>query len=342
VGREKVYNFDAIFDQDSTQDQVFEDCERLIQSAVDGYNVIIFAYGQTGSGKTFTIQGNEENPGLTPRSIVKMFDIIREMTNFKVKLTCTMVELYLADLRDLLLPPHSEVKDLEVKEQAGKVVINNVTEVEILSVTQCEEIFMDGLSRRKTRQTNMNDASSRSHLIFSIMIDTANVNTGVRNVGKLTFVDLAGSEKQSKTGTDKQGQEEANAINMSLSALGNVIQALSEGQKHIPYRNHLLTKLMKDSLGGTAKTLMFVNCSPSVYNEGEMRNSLDYATRVKKIKNTVTKNTETKETLKLKKCIADFESQMDQMSELLLQSDQADAWAQMKQKFIEHYESVGL
>lgn len=213
-------------------------------------------------------------------------------------------------------------------------MINNVTEVEILSVQQCEEIFMDGLSRRKTRQTAMNDASSRSHLVFSIIIDTANINTGVRNVGKLTFVDLAGSEKQSKTGVDKQGQEEANAINMSLTALGNVIQALSEGQKHIPYRNHLLTKLMKDSLGGTAKTLMFVNCSPSVYNEGEMRNSLDYATRVKKIKNTVTKNTETKETLKLKKCIADFESQMDQMQELLMQSDQADAWAEMKQQFI--------
>jgi len=128
---------------------------------------------------------------------------------------------------------------------------------------------------------------------------------------------------------------------MSLTALGNVIQALSEGAKFIPYRNHVLTKLMKDSLGGTAKTLMFVNCSPSVYNESEMKNSLDYASRVKKIKNSVAKNTETKETLKLKKCISDFEIQMDQMKELLMNSDQGDAWKALEAKFIEQYEGQG-
>jgi len=92
---------------------------------------------------------------------------------------------------------------LEIKEQAGKVVVQGATEVEIVSVAQCEEIFVDGLSRRKTRATQMNSESSRSHLVFSIVIDTANINTGVRNVGKLTFVDLAGSEKSSKTGVDK-------------------------------------------------------------------------------------------------------------------------------------------
>lgn len=132
---------------------MFEDCERLIQSAIDGYSVCIFAYGQTGSGKTFTIQGNEQNPGLTPRAIVGMFDIVREMSNFRVKLKCYMVELYLNNLRDLLLPPGEPVKELEIKESAGKVVIQNVTEVEIVSVAQCEEIFNDGLSRRKTRAT---------------------------------------------------------------------------------------------------------------------------------------------------------------------------------------------
>ena len=187
----------------------------------------------------------------------------------------------------------------------------------------------------------MNDESSRSHLVFSIVIDTANINTGVRNIGKLSFVDLAGSEKSSKTGVDKAGQEEANAINMSLTALGNVIQALSEGAKFIPYRNHVLTKLMKDSLGGTAKTLMFVNCSPSVYNELEMKNSLDYASRVKKIKNTVAKNQETKETMKLRKCLVEFEEQMDQMKELLMGSDQVDAWRQLEARFIEQYEGHG-
>jgi hypothetical protein len=165
------------------------------------------------------------------------------------------------------------------------IVINGVTEVELNSIAQTEQIFEDGLAGRRTRKTNMTDASSRSHLVFSIIVDSTNVNTGVRTIGKLTFVDLAGSEKSSKTGTDAEGQEEANAINLSLSALGNVISALSENAKFVPYRNHVLTKLMKDSLGGTAKTLMFVNCSPSIYNESETKNSLDYAVRVKKIKN---------------------------------------------------------
>lgn len=294
--RMKDYNFDSVFGLNSTQEEVFDDTKRLIQSAIDGYNVCIFAYGQTGSGKTFTIQGSPEKPGLTPRAIVEMFEILKTMTNFDIKLKCYMVELYLNALRDLLKPKDEPAKDLEIKEStSGMVHIQGVTEIELTSISQTETIFEDGLSGRKTRKTNMNDASSRSHLVFSIIVDSTNVNTGVRTMGKLSFVDLAGSEKSSKTGTDHEGQEEANAINLSLSALGNVISALSDGSKFIPYRNHILTKLMKDSLGGTAKTLMFVNCSPSVYNESETKNSLDYATRVKKIKNIVGKNVESKE-----------------------------------------------
>ena len=140
----------------------------------------------------------------------------------------------------------------------------------------------------------MNDTSSRSHLVFKIIIETENIDTSVRNISKLSFVDLAGSEKSSKSRVKKAVQDETIAINLSLSALGDVIRMLSEGAKHIPYRNNKLTHLMQDSLGGTAKTLMFVNCSPSVYNVEEMKNSLDYASRMKKIKNTVAKNKETR------------------------------------------------
>ncbi len=173
----------------------------------------------------------------------------------------------------------------------------------------------------------MNEASSRSHLIFSILIDSTNVHTNVRTIGKLSFVDLSGSEKSSKTGTDGAGQEEAHAINLSLSALGNVIHALSEEAKFIPYRNHILTKLMKDSLGGTAKTLMFVNCSASAYNESKTKNSLEYATRVKKIKNIASKNVESKESQMYKKQIHSLEYAMAQMKQLLLASNKADEWA---------------
>lgn len=249
-----------------------------------------------------------------------------------------MVELYLDGLRDLLKPKNAEEKALEIKESAnGMVMIHGVTEVELNSISQTEQIFEDGLAHRKTRKTNMNDASSRSHLVFSIIVDSTNVNTNVRTIGKLSFVDLAGSEKSSKTGTDGDGQAEANAINMSLSALGNVISALSEGAKFIPYRNHILTKLMKDSLGGTAKTLMFVNCSPSVYNESETKNSLDYATRVKKIKNNVNKNIETREIQRAREALGQAEDLVDKLKSLLMTSDKAGE----AQKILEALQNKG-
>lgn len=117
-------------------------------------------------------------PGLTPRAIVEMFDILKTMTNFQIKLRCYMVELYLSQLRDLLLPPGEQHRDLDIKESStGMVVIQGVTEVEIESVSQAEAIFEEGLSHRKTRKTAMNEASSRSHLIFSIIVDSTNVNT---------------------------------------------------------------------------------------------------------------------------------------------------------------------
>lgn len=243
-------------------------------------------------------------------------------------LSCQMTELYIKELRDLLLPPGQTAEPIVIKEDPAtkRVILKNCTTVEIKDIEQCENIFNNGLKGRKVRKTNMNDESSRSHLIFSILIDTTNMNTNVRNIGKLTFVDLAGSEKSSKTGTTKQGQEEANAINMSLSSLGSVITALATGNAHVPYRDYPLTMVLRDSLGGTAKTLMFVNASPSIYNESETKNSLEYATRVKKIKNSVTKNTQNKETLKLKTVIGDLSDQMTQMGQLLMESDQADAW----------------
>ena len=126
------------------------------------------------------------------------------MDNFNIKLKCYMVELYLSQLRDLLLPPGESQKELEIKESAtGMVVIQGVTEVEIESISQAEQIFDEGLSHRKTRKTEMNEASSRSHLIYSIVVDSTNINTQVRTIGKLSFVDLAGSEKSAKTGVDK-------------------------------------------------------------------------------------------------------------------------------------------
>ena len=207
-----------------------------------------------------------------------------------------MVEIYKGELRDLLLPKNTKDRPkLDVKmNQTGQVQVKNVTVKPLRSQEDTTHVFETGLGGRQVRKTLMNDESSRSHLIFSIVIDATNRLTGKKTSGKLSFIDLAGSESSKKTGTDKEGLAEANAINQSLSALGNVISALAEGAKFIRYKENLLTKLMQDSLGGNAKTLMFVNCSPSVYNEMETKNSLEYAKRVKEIKNNPTLNLETK------------------------------------------------
>jgi len=159
-------------------------------------------------------------------------------------------------------------------------------------------------------------------------------------VGKLTFVDLAGSEKAGKTGVNEEGAREAVAINQSLSQLGLVIHALSTNAKQVPYRDNVLTRVMKDSLGGTAKTLMFVNCSPSVYNTAETKNSLRYAEQAKKIVNKVAKGMESKEAAKYKATISMLEDQMDRMASLLMESEQAEAWQKLRQKFAAEYDNA--
>ena len=219
-----------------------------------------------------------------------------DQRQFDVKLSCYMVEIYKGEMRDLLLPKNAKDRPkLEIRmNQAGQVQVKNVQVRQLQNMEDTNQVFEAGLGGRQVRKTLMNDESSRSHLIFSVIIDVTNKLNGKKTSGKLSFIDLAGSESSKKTGTDKEGQAEANAINQSLSALGNVISALAEGAKFIRYKENLLTKLMQDSLGGNAKTLMFVNCSPSVYNEMETKNSLEYAKRVKEIKNNPTLNLETK------------------------------------------------
>jgi hypothetical protein len=149
----------------------------------------------------------------------------------------------------------------------------------------------------------MNAASSRSHSVFAIMVETIDSVTKKTITGKMSLVDLAGSERADKTGAGAERLKEAQNINKSLSALGDVIAALSEGEKFIPYRNNKLTQLMQDSLGGNAKTLMFVNFSPADYNADETTTSLQYAARVKKIVNNASKQAESEEVTRLKAII---------------------------------------
>jgi len=183
------------------------------------------------------MQGSPELPGLAPRAIEELFVVVDSMKTFAVKLQCYMVEIYKGELRDLLLPKNArERPKLEVKQNAeGFVVVKNSTMREIRDMDELNEIFDKGLGGRQVRKTLMNEESSRSHLIFAIIVESTNKMNGKKQIGKLSFIDLAGSESSKKTGTDKEGQLEANAINQSLSALGNVIGALAEGAKFIRY-----------------------------------------------------------------------------------------------------------
>uniref|UniRef100_A0A803LMS8 Kinesin-like calmodulin-binding protein n=2 Tax=Chenopodium quinoa TaxID=63459 RepID=A0A803LMS8_CHEQI len=307
----KQHIYDHVFDGSATQDDVFEDTRYLVQSAVDGFNVCIFAYGQTGSGKTYTIYGTESEPGLTPRATSELFKILkRDNKKFSFSLKAYMLELYQDTLMDLLVPKNAKRLKLDIKKDSkGMVNVENVTVVHVSTYEDLRSVIQKGSEQRHISGTHMNEQSSRSHLILSIIIESTNLQTQSVSRGKLSFVDLAGSERVKKSGSAGSQLKEAQSINKSLSALGDVISALSTGGQHIPYRNHKLTMLMSDSLGGNAKTLMFVNVSPAESNLDETYNSLTYASRVRSIVNDPNKNVSSKEVARLKKLVAYWKEQ---------------------------------
>eukprot|EP00052_Salpingoeca_macrocollata_P021274 m.181820 g.181820 ORF g.181820 m.181820 type:complete len:1658 (-) comp21495_c0_seq1:114-5087(-) len=306
----KEFQFDQVFMPGASQEQVYEDTHNLIQTAVDGYNVCIFAYGQTGSGKTFTMIGDSNRPmnfpGLAPRAFEDIFAVIESnKSKFSFRVSCYMIELYCDRLIDLFGGKHAvDPEKLKVrKDKKGMVVVDGSIIREANSAAELYALFEEGSAARHTASTKMNAESSRSHLVIAVIIESTNLLSGQVVAGKLSLVDLAGSERAGKTGATGQQIVEARSINKSLSALGDVISALSSDQKFIPYRNNILTQLMQDSLGGNAKTLMFVNISPADYNFDETVISLTYASRVKLITNDAQKNAESKEVARLKKLI---------------------------------------
>ena len=322
----RSYNFDRAFGADASQTEVFEDTKHLVQSAFDGYNVCIFAYGQTGSGKTHTVHGDAKNPGLAPRAVEEVCRVVAEGARagkISVRMTATMLELYQDTLNDLLLPapsagarggeertpPRLDIK----KDSKGWVTVQNATVVPVRTKEDMEAAISTGLRARATSATKMNAESSRSHLIFSLVIETTDLQTQGVARGKLSFVDLAGSERVKKSGAAGATMKEAQAINKSLSALGDVISALAQEKAHVPYRNHKLTMLMSDSLGGNAKTLMFVNVSPSDGNLEETQNSLAYATRVRTIKNSASKDVADKEMQRLRAAVASWRAKAGEL-----------------------------
>lgn len=285
------FQFDAVFDP-GTQQEVFEECMDLVQSAADGFNVTIFAYGQTGAGKTFTMYGCPGQEGTCPRTVRELFNIIaRQRDRFTFTVMASMSEMYRNELVDLLAEPSEVSKKLDIKvdQASGAVIVNHLTELQCQNENDLTELIRRGESRRTVAATKMNSSSSRSHLMLSVKIVSVNRETHEQLVGKLILVDLAGSERLKKSEVTGEQQKEAIEINKSLTALGDVIEGIGKGLKLVPYRNHKLTQMMQDSIGGSAKTLMFCNISPAIADVGETLMSLKYATRAKKITNQVKK-----------------------------------------------------
>jgi len=264
----------------------------IVESVLQGYNGTIFAYGQTGTGKTHTMEGDirsNTEKGIIPRSFEMIFDLIKTTFNTNYLIRVSFLELYNEEIIDLLSKSNDNQK-LEIKENPEiGFYVKDLSNWVVKSPKDMVQLLEKGKELRHTAETKMNGRSSRSHSIFSIIVDNSTTdNTGGDHIrsGKLNLVDLAGSERQSKTETTGKNFHEGVMINLSLTALGKVINALvSDKKQHVPYRDSKLTKLLMDSLGGNSKTVMIANIGPADYNYDETLTTLRYANRAKDIKN---------------------------------------------------------
>lgn len=315
----KVFTFDAVYDWNSSQQDLYEETVRpLVSSVLDGFNGTIFAYGQTGTGKTYTMEGlknDHDRRGVIPRSFEHIFNHIGRSENMQYLVRASYLEIYQEEIRDLLQPDQSLRFELKEKPDTGVFVKDLSTSV-CKSATEIQQLMNTGNQNRTIGATNMNEHSSRSHAIFLITIEMGSIgdNGGIR-VGRLNLVDLAGSERQSKTGASGERLKEASKINLSLSALGNVISALVDGKTtHVPYRDSKLTRLLQDSLGGNSKTIMVANIGPASYNYDETLTTLRYANRAKNIKNKPRINEDPKDAL-----LRQYQEEIGRLKEKLAQ-----------------------
>ncbi|CAJ1050164.1 kinesin-like protein KIF17 isoform X2 [Xyrichtys novacula] len=300
----KQFTFDGTYFTDQSTEQMYNEVAYpLVEGTTEGYNGTIFAYGQTGSGKSFTMQGVSDpaaQRGVIPRSFEHIFESIQCAENTKFLVRASYLEIYNEEIRDLL---GSDTKQrLELKEHPERgVYVRDLSMHTVSSVGECERIIEAGWRNRAVGYTLMNKDSSRSHSIFTIHLEICSTDAAGQDhlrAGKLNLVDLAGSERQSKTGATGERLREATKINLSLSALGNVISALVDGRsKYVPYRDSKLTRLLQDSLGGNTRTLMIACLSPADNNYEESLSTLRYANRAKSIQNRPRINEDPKDAL---------------------------------------------
>lgn len=282
--------------------------------------------------------GSGEDGGIIPLLCTEIFDQISQRKASKIfTVQCSLLEIYNENLRDLLAAG-GDSRDLQIRDDSsvggGGIYVDGITEAPIDSLSSLLNLMDSGQKKRAVGQTNMNEHSSRSHMVLTFQVSACEVNDeqGVaRTVSKLHLVDLAGSERQKATGATGDRLKEGAQINLSLSALGNVINALTEPKtagtkkRHVPYRDSKLTRLLQDSLGGNSFTVMICNVSPAEMNaEEETTSSLRFAERAKKVENTATVNRDPKsarlaellqENMALKEKVGRLESYVEKLEE---------------------------
>ncbi|KAK4204895.1 P-loop containing nucleoside triphosphate hydrolase protein [Triangularia verruculosa] len=291
------FTFDRVFDMSCKQSDIFDfSIKPTVDDILNGYNGTVFAYGQTGAGKSYTMMGtnidDDSGKGVIPRIVEQIFSqIMSSPANIEYTVRVSYMEIYMERIRDLLAPQNDNLPVHEEKSRG--VYVKGLLEIYVSSVQEVFEVMRRGGNARAVAATNMNQESSRSHSIFVVTITQKNVETGSAKSGQLFLVDLAGSEKVGKTGASGQTLEEAKKINKSLSALGMVINALTDGKSsHVPYRDSKLTRILQESLGGNSRTTLIINCSPSSYNDAETLSTLRFGMRAKSIKNKAKVNAE--------------------------------------------------
>ncbi|EDW73593.1 uncharacterized protein Dwil_GK16568 [Drosophila willistoni] len=281
-------DFDRVFDIHNTNEDLFEECTApLVDAVLNGYNCSVFVYGATGAGKTFTMLGSDVYPGLTFLTMRDLFEKIQSQQELrKFDVGCTYLEVYNEQVMNLL----TKSGPLKLREDSNGVVVSGLALTPIYSADELLRMLALGNSQRTQHPTDANAESSRSHAIFQVHIRITDRKTDTKRTVKLSMIDLAGSERAASTRGIGVRFKEGASINKSLLALGNCINKLADGLKHIPYRDSNLTRILKDSLGGNCRTLMVANVSMSSLTYEDTYNTLKYASRAKKIRSTLKQN----------------------------------------------------
>ncbi|KYQ93792.1 kinesin-1 [Tieghemostelium lacteum] len=341
-GGMQQYSFDRTFNSDEGQSVIYQDvAQPMVKDFFDGYNSTILAYGQTSSGKTYTVYGDptlviadssddslESNEvyGIIPRMINEIFSQISKQQgitkSFEVKMSA--LELYQEKVRDLFNANKKNLQIKQSKQDGDNFYVEGLDQAYILSPQDAFSFINYTNSNRATAATKMSAVSSRSHSIVIIEMLQQNLDTLESKVSKLYLVDLAGSERLSKTGAEGERMKEATTINLSLTELGKVINSLTSGEGgYINYRGSNLTKILKDSLGGTSKTTLIIACSPTNGNEHETISTIAFGNRAKNVKNKpVIHKHETVDELKaqvakLKEILKDREKFIEQLNQTI-------------------------